>query len=71
MPYLYETHEGEQIAKVNSSLCGPQFEEEAVASAAKMEVWGSSFNDPGPDWCRFDLLDAKGVKIVSRTTPGY
>lgn len=72
MPYLYETHEGvEGIMRVNAGFCGPQFGPEKVAKAAKLEVWGSSFDDPGPDWCRFDLLDADGQRIASQTTPGY
>lgn len=71
MPYLYETHEGEEIAKVNRSFCGPQFDDANVEKAVKLEVWGSSCNDPGPDWCRFDLIDSEGERITTRTTPGY
>jgi len=72
MPNLYETHEGvEAIMRVNIGLCGPQFGLDKIAKAAKLEVWGSSFDDPGADWCRFDLFDQNGERIASQTTPGY
>ena len=71
MPNLYETHEGPQIAKVNGGFCGPQFDAETLSKGVKLEVWGSSFNDPGPDWCRFDLIDGEGTRIASHTEPGY
>ena len=72
MPAVYETHEGvEAIMRVNIGFAGPQFGPEKIAQAVKMEVWGSSFSDPGPDWCRFDLLDAEGTRIATHTSPGY
>jgi len=71
MPNLYETHEGDKIAKVNGGFCGPKFDAEALSKGVRLEVWGSSFDDPGPDWCRFDLIAQDGTRIATHTEPGY
>jgi len=38
---------------------------------AKVEVHGSSFSDPGPDFCRFVAYDEAGREVAVRTTEGY
>jgi len=50
---------------------GPGFPGAKVEVAERMEVWGSGFNDPGPDFCEFRLFDAEGRKIASRRVDGY
>lgn len=50
---------------------GPGFGEAAVEKAEALEVHGSSFSDPGPDFCEFRLLDADGEVIATRRVGGY
>jgi len=49
---------------------GPGFSSEQAEEADKLEVWGSSFNDPGPDYCAFKLLKA-GEVVAERTVGGF
>ena len=73
MPHLMETHEKEaaQTAAKETPPFGPGFPDDIVEKTAKMEIWGSSFKDPGPDYCEFKVFDAGGNKIGSRTVGGY
>jgi hypothetical protein len=50
---------------------GPGFSEEELEGAEVLEVHGSSFSDPGPDYCEFRLLDAKGEVLKTRQVGGY
>jgi hypothetical protein len=50
---------------------GPEFSQEQIQPAVKMEVWGTSFTDPGPDFCLFHLFDANGVTIATKKVEGY
>ena len=50
---------------------GPAFTEEEANQAAFYEVWGSSFNDPGPDFCEFKLLDKDKNIIKTKRIAGY
>lgn len=50
---------------------GPGFSEAKAEQAERMEVWGSSFSDPGPDYCEFRLFDSEGRQIGSRVVDGY
>lgn len=44
--------------------------EKEVEGATRTEVWGSSFSDPGPDFCEFRVF--RGTEqIVTKRTPGY
>ncbi len=52
-------------------LFGPGYTELEAAAAASMEIWGSSFGDPGPDFCVFILKDEAGQEIDRRRVPGY
>ena len=62
--YLIETViDKEQMAK--------RFSPALAEQAARMEIHGSSFNDPGEDFCEFRLIDTAGVVFVSKRIPGY
>lgn len=72
MPYLYESHEGiEAMMRVNIGHAGPQFSPDQMSRAVKLNVWGSTFSDPGPDYCEFVLLDGDGEEIDTKRSGGY
>lgn len=45
---------------------GPGFSKILAETADRMEVWGTSFDDDGPDCCVFRLF--KGNKEIATTT---
>lgn len=49
---------------------GPGFTE-IPEGTVRMEVWGSSFDDPGPDFCEFRLMAADGSVLASKRVAGY
>jgi hypothetical protein len=49
---------------------GPGFAVEQVRRATRMEVWGSSFDTPGADYCEFRLFDGD-VLIDRKRVGGY
>jgi len=51
--------------------CGRSFETHEIERAAIMEIYGSDFNEPGPDYCLFILKDAAGGEIAQRRIAGY
>jgi len=71
--YLIERVEGTTLKKkaMESRPFGPGFPENLVKNAVRMEVWGSSFNDPGPDCCKFKLLDCEDRLIAEVEVGGY
>jgi hypothetical protein len=76
MPYLCETLTASDIStyKTFVSICVRIFdEEEQVANrrGVTIKVVASSFNDPGEDWCRYELYDEDDKLIRSVTQPGY
>jgi hypothetical protein len=36
-----------------------------------IEIWASSFNDPGPDYCEFRFLDSQGRVLGTKRQEGY
>ena len=50
---------------------GPRFSPEVVAKTKTLEVHGSEFSDPGPDYCEFRAFDAQGNLIGSKRVDGY
>lgn len=51
---------------------GPGFKQEEIpGDAVNLEVWASSYDDAGDDFCEFRLVDAKGNTLVSRKVEGY
>jgi hypothetical protein len=50
---------------------GPGVEPHIAAQTMRMEVWESSFMDPGADFCEFRLYDEFGQLVVIRRIDGY
>lgn len=73
MPYLIDTVQGDALASAATRTppCGPGFTAADLAAASTLQIWGSSFNDPGEDWCEYRLFDAQGRQIGSRRLGGY
>jgi len=60
----------QDIEAALESPAAPQVDPAIVAEADKLEVWHTSFNDPGPDYNEFRLY--KGDKLLaSRKQYGY
>jgi len=38
---------------------------------SKIEVWGSSFSDPGEDYCLYILFGLDGQELGRKRIPGY
>jgi len=47
------------------------FTPEEVDRAARLEIYGSDFSEPGTDYCLFILKDAAGREIAQRRIAGY
>ncbi len=50
---------------------GPGFIPEIVAETETLEVHGSEFNEPGPDYCVFRAFDAEGHIVGTKRINGY
>jgi hypothetical protein len=50
---------------------GPDFPKADAQRAAVLVVEASSFSDPGPDFTRWQLLDADGAEVAATVIPGY
>jgi hypothetical protein len=50
---------------------GPGFPVGALKNVETLEVWGSEFKDPGPDFTEFRVFDAKGLALGTRRVEGY
>lgn len=50
---------------------GPGFSSEKADAAEHMEVWGTNFSAPGPDYCEFRLFNEKGLVIASHRAEGF
>jgi len=49
---------------------GPGFDESLARKADRLEVWGSSFDDPGDDFCLFKLYWGD-QKLGTKRVAGY
>ena len=69
MPYIIETTtDTDRMLKPRPS--GPGFSPDEALAASRMEIWGSSFSDPGDDWCEYRLLTPQGGFIAVVRLPG-
>ena len=70
---LESRFEGERARKqaAASPPFGPGFGPQVVAQTEVLEVHASEFKDPGPDYCEFRALDAKGNLVGSKRINGY
>ena len=50
---------------------GPGFTANEAEGAVKMEVWSSSFSDPGEDFNEWRLFDKDGKQIQTRRRSGF
>jgi len=50
---------------------GPGFGPDVVSRTETIGVLGSSFGDPGPDYCEFRAMDASGREIARVRLGGY
>jgi hypothetical protein len=73
MPHLIKASTGEKARKEARTPrpFGPGLPDSVVRRTEKLEVVGSSFDDPGADWCEFRAYDADGKLIASRRVMGY
>ena len=47
------------------------FHQNQLLAASRMEIWHTSFSDPGEDFSEIRLLDADGNRIDTYVVPGY
>ena len=50
---------------------GPGFGPDVMSKTETVEVWGSSFDDPGQDFTEFRAMDAAGHEIGRIRIGGY
>ena len=55
---------------IREPFFGVHFSDEEVEHADRCELWGSSFSDPGGDFCEYRLMKEDRV-IARRRTIGY
>ncbi len=69
--YLIERLEGEKARSlvIRPRPFGPGLKPDARVEF--VEVWGSSFNDPGDDWCEFRMFAADDQELGSYRFSGY
>jgi hypothetical protein len=68
--YLVERITDKRVMQYPSPF-GPGASSDVVARADRMEMWGSSFDASGPDFCEFRLFDALGDLIAVQRVAGY
>jgi len=71
--YQGETYTGEAAKKFAKAKYpfGAGFSEDTADKVHTVEVWHSSFKDPGPDFNIFKALDANGNLIAENRADGY
>ena len=58
-------------ARTPTRLWGMGLTPEQVARVSKVEVWGTSFKDHGPDFTVHRAIDSKGEIVASYQVMGY
>ena len=72
MPYLIDQCEGDLARQMAMSpQWGLGMSTVEAAAVSRLEMWGSSFKDPGADWCELKAFDAQGALLKSRRVEGY
>lgn len=72
--YLMQTIEGEKAATTAATVrppFGPGFDPSQVAGVQKLEIHGSSFADPGADFCEYVLIGDGGRELARKRMEGY
>ena len=72
MPHLIRKLTGAEarLAATDAPPFGPGVGEEKALDIDALEVWGSSFDDPGEDWCEFRAFNGDRPLGAWRV-PGY
>ena len=69
--HIVSTSKGDVTrSAMRSPPFGPDFELAIAEKADRLEVWGSSFSDPGPDFCEFRLFKGD-EQIGTKRVDGY
>ena len=70
--YRVDITTGEELlpAATATPPFGPGFSTDIVAQADTLEMWGSSFTDPGDDFVEYRLLK-KGQVVQTKRFAGY
>lgn len=70
--YQIDSISGEDLEKKakESPPFGPGFTE-IPKGTARMEIWGTSFSDSGPDFTEFRLVTQSGEILASKRVDGY
>ena len=55
----------------NSPPFGMLLPQEMASKVEKVEVWGTSFSDPGPDYTDHRAFDKSGKQITNFIVSGY
>lgn len=50
---------------------GPGFDRPIIQRLESMQLMVSDFNDPGPDFCEWQAMDARGERIGTMRIRGY
>jgi len=71
VPHIIETFQGPKARQ--KALEAPPFGPGLATNEAidRLELWGSSFSDPGGDWCEWRAFNYRGEKLISQRTSGY
>lgn len=71
MPHIIETLHGLEARQkaLETPPLGPGLT--IIEWVDRLELWGSSFSDPGDDWCEWRIYDAEGAKRFTHRIPGY
>ena len=69
---VFATPEGARTFATVRQPMGPGIDEpDILDTVARVEVWGSSFNDPGDDWCEYRCFNDKGQLFHTVKVDGY
>ena len=69
MPMEIETiKDSERVSRIIETHFEGKSPQQKVSSVV---VTGSSFSDPGDDWCEYTLVDEAGDVLASRRIQGY
>jgi hypothetical protein len=68
--YMISKHTGDE-AREKAASHWPGFDAETVTKTEHLEVWGTSFSDPGPDYCQFRAFDKNHKQVGVKNVDGY
>lgn len=68
---MYKIIEKTTPEDIKSTLKTARMEYLDADSIGKIEIWGSSFSDPGEDWCEYVLFTHEGGECGRKRIKGY